>query len=101
MMPAQRGLSRLDARRSEDALLTWDHPGIEQEEIDAPTSLDQLDERGLNAGRRVPLQLQPREHPSVGLSRGLSGRFPNPGQPAASGVSDLSVALGSGQRAAA
>jgi len=45
MMAAQRGLSRLDARRSEDALLTWDHPGIEQEEIDAPTSLDQLGER--------------------------------------------------------
>ena len=30
MMAAQRGLSRLDARRGEHALLTWDHPGIEQ-----------------------------------------------------------------------
>jgi hypothetical protein len=34
MMTAQRGLSGLDARRSEHAFLTWDHPGIEQEEID-------------------------------------------------------------------
>jgi hypothetical protein len=30
MMADERGLSRLDARRSEHALLTWDHPCIEQ-----------------------------------------------------------------------
>ena len=30
MMADQRGLRSLDARRSEHALLTWDHPGIEQ-----------------------------------------------------------------------
>jgi hypothetical protein len=45
MMAARRRLSRLDARRSEHALLTWDHPGIAQEEIEAPTSLDQLGKR--------------------------------------------------------
>jgi hypothetical protein len=45
MMAAQRGLSCLDARRSEHALLTWDHPGIEKEEIEAPSSIDQLGER--------------------------------------------------------
>ena len=39
MMAAQRGLSRLDARRSEHALLTWDHPGIEQQEIDGRPGL--------------------------------------------------------------
>jgi hypothetical protein len=37
MMAAQRGLSRLDARRSEYALIIWGHPGIEQKEIDALT----------------------------------------------------------------
>jgi hypothetical protein len=41
MMTAQRGLSRLDASRSEHALLTWDHPGIEQEEIDALGAIGQ------------------------------------------------------------
>ena len=35
MMTAQRGLSRLDARR------TWDHSGIEQEEIDALGAIGQ------------------------------------------------------------
>jgi hypothetical protein len=45
MMAGQRGLSRLDDLRSEHALLTWDHPGIEQEEIEAPTSLDKLGKR--------------------------------------------------------
>jgi hypothetical protein len=30
MMTAQRGLSRLDARRREHELLTWDHFGIVQ-----------------------------------------------------------------------
>jgi len=41
MMTAQRGLSRLDARRSEHALLTWDHSGIEREEIDALGAIGQ------------------------------------------------------------
>jgi hypothetical protein len=57
MMADQRGLSRLDARLSEHALLTSDHPGIEPKEIDLPTSLDELGEGGLNAGRRVQIQL--------------------------------------------
>lgn len=35
----------------------WGHPGIEQEEIDAATSLDQLGERGLNAGRAFRFRL--------------------------------------------
>ena len=61
MMADQRGLRRLDARRSEHALLTWDHPCIEQQEIDRPTSLDECGEGGLNAGRRVQIQLQRRE----------------------------------------
>jgi hypothetical protein len=41
MMTAQRGLSRLDARRSEHAILTWAHSGIEQEEIDALGAIGQ------------------------------------------------------------
>ena len=44
MMADQRGLRSLDARRSEHALLTWDHPCIEQQEIDRPTSLDERGE---------------------------------------------------------
>jgi len=63
MMAAQRGLGRLDARRSEPAFLTWVHPGAEQEEIDATNSLDQRGNRGLNAGWRVPIQR--REHLSL------------------------------------
>ena len=75
MMADQRGLSRLDARRSEHALLTRDHPCIEQQEIDRLTALDQRGERGLNTGRRVQIQLQRRENLFLGLSRELSGRF--------------------------
>jgi Transposase DDE domain group 1 len=37
MMADQRGLRSLDARRSEHALLTWDQPCIEQQEIDRQT----------------------------------------------------------------
>ena len=95
-MAGQLGLRRLDARRSERVLLTWDHLGIEREEIDAPTPLNQLVERELNAGLRVQIQLQRHEHPSFGLSRELSGYFLNPGQAAASD-DDLAVALGGEQ----
>jgi hypothetical protein len=96
MMADERGLSRLDARRSDHALLTRDHPRIEQQEIDRPTALDQLGEGGLNAGRRVQIQRQRRENLSLGLSRELSGRLPDPGQ-AAPGDDDLAVALGGEQ----
>ena len=74
------------------ALLTWDHPCIEQQEIDRLTSLDQLGEGGLNAGRRVQIQLQRREDLFLGLSRELSGRLLDLGQ-AAPGDDDLAVAL--------
>lgn len=47
MMTAQRGLSHLDARRSEHALLTWDHSGIEQEETDVLGAIGQA--RGARA----------------------------------------------------
>ena len=101
MMADQRGLSSLDARRSEHALLTWDHPCIEQQEIDRPTSLDELGEGGLDAGRRVQIQLQRRENLCLGLSRELSGRFLDPSQ-AAPGDDDLAAALsGKSMRAAA
>ena len=41
MMADERGRNfALDARRSEHALLTSDHPCIEQQEIDRPTSLE-------------------------------------------------------------
>ena len=76
--------------------LTWDHPCIEQQEIDRLTPLDQLGEGGLNAGRRVQIQLQRREDLFLGLSRELSGRFLDPGQ-AAPGDDDLAVALGGEQ----
>ena len=100
MMADQRGLRSLDARRSEHARLARDHPGIEQQEIDRPTSLDQRGERGLNAGRRVQIQLQRREDLSFGLSRELSGRFLDPSQ-AAPGDDDLAPALFGKRRAAA
>ena len=93
MMADERGLRSLDARRSEHALLTWDHPCIEQQEIDRPTSLDQLGEGSLYAGRCVQIQLQRREDLGLGLSRELSGRFLDPGQ-AAAGDDDLAAALG-------
>ena len=92
MMADQRGLRSLDARRSDHALLAWDHPGIEQQEIDRPTSFDQLGEGGLDAGRRVQLQLQRREDLSFGFRRELSGRFLGPSQ-AAPGDDDLAPAL--------
>src|SRR5271166_6519883 len=60
--------------------------------MDRPTSLDQLGEGGLDAGRRVQIQLQRRENLCFGLSRELSGRFLNPGQ-AAPGDDDLAVTL--------
>ncbi len=93
MMADQRGLRSLDARRSHHALFTWDHPCIEQQEIDRLTPLDELGEGGLDAGRRVQLQLQRRENLCLGLSRELSGRLLGPGQ-AAPGDDDLAVALG-------
>src|SRR5271169_7119212 len=92
MMADERGLRSLDARRSEYPLLTWHHPCIEQQEIDRPTPLDQLGEGGLNAGRRVQLQLQRREDLSFGLGRELSGRFLDPSQ-AAPGDDDLAPPL--------
>src|SRR5271170_6716985 len=92
MMADQRGLRSLDARCSEHALLTWDHPGIEQQEINRPTSLDELGEGGLNAGRLVQIQLQRREDLSFGLSRELSGRFLDPIE-AAPGDDELAPAL--------
>ena len=61
MMADERGLRSLDARRSERALLKGNQPCIEQQEIDRLTSLDQLGEGGLNAGRLVQIQLQRRE----------------------------------------
>ncbi len=76
MMADQRGLRRLDARRSEHALLHRDHPCGEQQEVHRLTSLSDRAscEGGLNAGRRVQLQLQRREDLSFGLlSRELSG----------------------------
>src|SRR5277367_5924868 len=97
MMADQRSLRSLDARCSEHARLARDHPGIEQQEIDRPTSLDELGERGLNAGRRVQIQLQRRENMCLGLSRELSGRFLDPGQ-AATGDDDLAAVL-SGEHA--
>ena len=96
MMADERGLRSLDARRSEHALLTWDHPGIEQQEIDRPTLLDQLGEGGLNAGRRIEVQLQRRENRGLGLGRELSGRFPDVGQ-AAAGDNDLVPSFGGEQ----
>ena len=61
MVADQRGLRSLDARRSEHTILAWNHPCIEQQEIDRLTPLDQFGECGLNAGRRVQVQLQRRE----------------------------------------
>ncbi len=48
MMADQRGLRSLNARRGEHALLGWDQSGIEQQEIDRPTSLDERGEGGSN-----------------------------------------------------
>lgn len=48
MMADQRGLRSLNARRSDHALLGWDQSGIEQQEIDRPTLIDQLGERGFD-----------------------------------------------------
>src|SRR5271155_235845 len=93
MMADQRGLRSLEARRSDHALFTGDHPCIEQQEIDRLAPLDQLGGGGLNAGRRVQIQLQWREDPFLGLSRELSGRLLDPGQ-TAPGDDDLAVALG-------
>ena len=92
MMADQRGLRSLDARRSDDARLARNHTGIEQQEIDRPTSLDQLRERGLNAGRLVQIHLQRREDLSFGLSRELCGRFPDLSR-AATGDDDLAPSL--------
>src|SRR5450755_1741422 len=58
MMADERSLRSLDARRSDHALLTWDHPCIEQQEIDRLTSPDQLGQGGLDAGRCVQIELQ-------------------------------------------
>src|SRR5271170_2571893 len=80
MMADQRGLRGLEARRSDHALFTGDHPCIEQQEIDRLTPLDQLGDGGLNAGRRVQIQLQRREDLFLGLGRELSGRFLDLGQ---------------------
>jgi hypothetical protein len=51
MMADVRSFSRFDARRGDYLLLTRDHPCIEQQEIDRPTSPDELGEGGLNAGQ--------------------------------------------------
>ncbi len=77
---------------SDDALLPWDYPGIEQQEIDRSTALDQLGEGRLNAGRRVQIQLQRREDISLSLSRELGGRLLDQGQ-AAAGDDDLAPAV--------
>ncbi|MCE4547516.1 MULTISPECIES: hypothetical protein [unclassified Caballeronia] len=50
MMADERGLRSLDACRSDHPLLTWDQPGIEQQEINRLASLDEFGEGGLNAG---------------------------------------------------
>src|SRR5258708_2084662 len=97
MMADERGLRSLDARRSDHALLTWDHPCIEQQEIDRLAALDELGEGGLNAGRLVQIQRQRREDHCFVLSRELSGRLLGPGQ-AAPGDDDLVPAL-SGEQA--
>ena len=93
MMADQRGLRSFDALRSERALFEGDQPGIEQQEIDRLTPLDQLGEGGLNAGRRVQIELQRREDFFLGLSRELSSRLLDLCQPA-SGNDDLLIALG-------
>ena len=61
MMANQRGLGRLNARRGYHALLTRNQPGIKQQEIDRPTTLYEHGKGGLDAGRRVEIQLQRRE----------------------------------------
>ena len=75
MMANERGLSCFDARRSNHALLKGNQPCIEQQEIDRPTSFDQLGKRGLDVGGRVQIKLQRREDLPFGLRRELSGRF--------------------------
>ncbi len=95
-MADERRLRSLDARRGDHPLLTRDHPGIEQQDINRLTSLDELGQGGLNAGRLVQFQLQRREYLCPGLSRELSGRCLNPGQ-AAPGDDDLAVAVGGEQ----
>ena len=98
MMADERGLRSLDSRCSDHALLTWDHPCIEQQKIDRLASLGELGEGALNAGRLVQIQLQRREdNLCFGLSRELSGRLLGPGQ-AAPGDDDLVPAL-SGEQA--
>ena len=88
MMADQRGLRSLDPQGGEHARLKGDHPCIEQQEIDRPTSLDEFGEAGRNAGRLVQIQFQRREDLSFGLTRELSGRFLDPRQ-AAPGDDDL------------
>ena len=79
MMADRRGLRSLDARRSERAPSYLGPPSaLGSSRPDPPTSLDQLGERGLNAGRRVRVQLQRREDRSFGLTRELSRRFLDP-----------------------
>ena len=73
-------------------LFEGDQPGIEQQEIDLLTSFDQLGDSGLNAGRRVQIEFQRREDLFLGLSRELSSRLLDRGQPAP-GDDDLTVAL--------
>ncbi len=92
MMANERGLSRLDAGRSKRAFLASDHSCNEQQEIDRLTLLDQASEGGLNAGRRVQIQLQGSEVLRPVLSRELSGRFLDLRQTAPSD-DDLVVAL--------
>jgi hypothetical protein len=70
MMAAQRGLSLLDARRSEHALLTWTIPALSRRKS---TRLPRLTNSASATERepRVQIQFQRREHLSFGLSREL------------------------------
>jgi hypothetical protein len=92
VMTDQRRLRRFDTRRGNHARLAGHHPGIEQQEIERPASLDQPAKSGPNAGRRVQLQFKRREDVALGFRRQLRGGFLDPGQVAASD-DDLAPAL--------
>ena len=82
MMTDERSLRCLDARRGNLALFEGNQPSIEQQEIDRPTSFDQLSNRGPGAGGRVQIKLQRSEHPFFGFRREPLGRFLGLGQAA-------------------